>query len=82
MVSVDTDLVVVGGQYSCSLGGCGKKESSSLLRLTCTNGICEWSKIIKELKGSVQSRNFDDIISRLDITEFAGAFSGAFAIAF
>ena len=31
------------------------------------------------IKGSVQSRNFIDIISRLDITEFAGAFSGAFA---
>ena len=30
------------------------------------------------LKGSVQSINFIDIISRLDITDFAGAFAGAF----
>ena len=31
-----------------------------------------------KIKGSVQSRNVIDINSRLDITEFAGAFSGAF----
>ena len=34
------------------------------------------------IKGIVQSRKFIDIISRLDITEFAGASAGASAGAF
>ena len=41
-----------------------------------------WFPKLCLIKGSVQSRNCIHIISRLDITEFAGAFSGAVARAF
>ena len=48
MVNLEGDLVVIGGQVQ--IDEKNLEISSDLLRLTCSNGNCNWEKLSQQLK--------------------------------
>ena len=67
-----------------ALGGGGKVNGFSAILWITLHGVFRILTLCPEtvhvsIKGSVQSRNFIDIISRLSLPELFRSFSGAFA---